>query len=183
MDNLSCRTARPKIFNLLQPAMYLPYFREQFPPLNSFRTFIYCDQYIRPNSKKNSFRGNYSRKYGMYLQNDKDRVSNWLCWLLYHMRIPITGRSHELLQLRMGCFTGRKKSHFILHVPCFRLFSPSPVATDKTVGTGWDWIALLQILAGIEGKPYNLNGVKPRPCIFFRSTKTPAFRTFNQSKL
>ena len=76
----------------------------------------------------------------MYLQNDKDRFSNWLCWLLYHMRIPITGRSHELLQLRMGCFTGRKKSHFILHVPCFRLFSPSPVATDKTVGTGWDWI-------------------------------------------
>ena len=31
---------------------------------------MYCDQrsqYIRTNSKKNSFRGNYSRKYGMYL--------------------------------------------------------------------------------------------------------------------
>ena len=41
---------------------------EQFPPLNSFRTFMYCNQrsqYIRPNSKKNSFRGNYSRKYGI----------------------------------------------------------------------------------------------------------------------
>ena len=99
----------------------------------------------------------------MYLQNDKDRFSNWLCWLLYHMRIPITGRSHELLQLRMGCFTGRKKSHFILHVPCFRLFSPSPVATDKTVGTGWDWIALSQTLAKIEENPYHLNKLKPNP--------------------
>ena len=40
---------------------------EYFPPLNSYRTFMYCEQrsqYIRPNSKKNSFRGNYSRKYG-----------------------------------------------------------------------------------------------------------------------
>ena len=30
---------------------------------------MYCDQrsqYIRINSKKNSFRGNYSRKYGIY---------------------------------------------------------------------------------------------------------------------
>jgi hypothetical protein len=35
--------------------------------LNSFRTFMYCDQrsqYIRPNSKKNSFRGHSMRKYG-----------------------------------------------------------------------------------------------------------------------
>ena len=34
----------------------------------SFRTFMYCDQrpqYIRPKSKKNSFRGNYMRKYGI----------------------------------------------------------------------------------------------------------------------
>ena len=41
---------------------------EQFPPLNSFRNFMYChqrSQYIRSNSKKNSFRRNYSRKYGM----------------------------------------------------------------------------------------------------------------------
>ena len=40
---------------------------EQFPPLNSFRTCMYCgqrSQYIRLNSKKNSFRGNYSQKYG-----------------------------------------------------------------------------------------------------------------------
>ena len=40
---------------------------KQFPPLNSFRTCMYChqrSQYIRLNSKKNSFRGNYSRKYG-----------------------------------------------------------------------------------------------------------------------
>ena len=40
---------------------------EQFPPLNSFRTCMYCyqrSQYIRLNSKKHSFRGNYSRKYG-----------------------------------------------------------------------------------------------------------------------
>ena len=39
---------------------------EQFPPLNSFRRFMYChqrSQYIRPKSKKNSFRGNYTRKY------------------------------------------------------------------------------------------------------------------------
>ena len=37
---------------------------------NSFRTFMYCDkmsQYIRPNSKKNNFRRNYSQKYGMYI--------------------------------------------------------------------------------------------------------------------
>ena len=43
---------------------------ELFPPLNSFRTFMYCDQrsqYIKPNSKNNSFRGNYSRKYGILL--------------------------------------------------------------------------------------------------------------------
>ena len=42
---------------------------EQFPPLNSFRTCMYCyqrSQYIRLNSKKNSFRGNYSRKYGKF---------------------------------------------------------------------------------------------------------------------
>ena len=35
---------------------------------NSFRTCMYCDlwsQYIRLNSKKNSFRGNYTRKYGI----------------------------------------------------------------------------------------------------------------------
>ena len=41
---------------------------EQFPPLNSFRTFMYCQQrsqYTRPKSKKNSFRGNYMRKYGI----------------------------------------------------------------------------------------------------------------------
>ena len=38
---------------------------EYFPLLNSFRTFMYCD--IRPNSKNNSFRGNYLRKYGSYL--------------------------------------------------------------------------------------------------------------------
>ena len=44
---------------------------EQFPPLNSFRTCMYCDQrsqYIRLNSKKNSFRGNYSRKYGICMR-------------------------------------------------------------------------------------------------------------------
>ena len=41
---------------------------EQFPPLNSFRTCMYCEQrsyYIRLNSKKNSFRRNYLRKYGI----------------------------------------------------------------------------------------------------------------------
>ena len=84
----------------------------------------------------------------------------------------------------MGCFTGRKKSHFILHVPCFRLFSPSPVATDKTIGTWWDWIALPQILAGIKEKTYHLlNELKPRPCIFFRSTRAPAIslRSTNQN--
>ena len=46
---------------------------EQFPPLNSFCTSMYCDQRsqcIRLNSKKkNSFRGNYSRNYG-----------NWIWW-------------------------------------------------------------------------------------------------------
>ena len=39
---------------------------EYFPPLNSFRTCMYCEQrsqYIRLNSKKNSFRGNYLQKY------------------------------------------------------------------------------------------------------------------------
>ena len=50
---------------------------KRFPPLNSFRTFMYCDQrsqYIRPISKKNGFRGNYSRKYGIcfWLKNIKD---------------------------------------------------------------------------------------------------------------
>ena len=40
----------------------LPYFREWFPPLNSFHTFIYVLY-----SKKNGFRGNYSRKYGIWL--------------------------------------------------------------------------------------------------------------------
>ena len=47
----------------------IPYFCKWFPPLNSFRACMYCDQrwqYIRLNSKKNSFRGNYSRKYGIY---------------------------------------------------------------------------------------------------------------------
>ena len=41
---------------------------------NSFHTFMYCDkrsQYIRPNSKKNSFRENYSRKYGNFLKTRK----------------------------------------------------------------------------------------------------------------
>ena len=40
---------------------------EWFPPLNSFHTFMYCNkrsQYIGLNSKKNSFCGNYLRKYG-----------------------------------------------------------------------------------------------------------------------
>ena len=40
-----------------------------FPLLNSFCTFIYCNQRsqcIRQNSKKNSFRRNYSRKYGKH---------------------------------------------------------------------------------------------------------------------
>ena len=37
---------------------------ELFPLLNSFHTFMYCNQ-RSPNSKKNSFHGNYSRKYGM----------------------------------------------------------------------------------------------------------------------
>ena len=48
----------------------IPYFRKYFPPLNSFRTSMYShqrSQYIRPTSKKNSFRGNYSRKYGIHL--------------------------------------------------------------------------------------------------------------------
>ena len=39
---------------------------KQFPYLNSFHSFMYCDQYIRPNSKKNTFCGNYSRKYSIY---------------------------------------------------------------------------------------------------------------------
>ena len=46
---------------------------KQFPPLNSFRTFMYCNQrsqYIRPNSKKNSFRGNYMRKYGILIHDN-----------------------------------------------------------------------------------------------------------------
>ena len=41
---------------------------EYFPPLNCFRTSMYChqrSQYIRSPSKKYSFRGNYSRKYGI----------------------------------------------------------------------------------------------------------------------
>ena len=55
---------------------YVPYFREQFPSLNSFRTFMHCDQrsqYIRPNSKKNSFRGNYSRKYGILVMRARSK--------------------------------------------------------------------------------------------------------------
>ena len=54
-------------------------------PANSFRTCMYCDQrsqYIRINSKMNSFRGNYSRKYGIsnmpvvhYVQSDLSNVS------------------------------------------------------------------------------------------------------------
>ena len=52
---------------------------EYFPPLNSFRTFMYCDQrsqYIRPKSKKNSFRGNYMRKYGSLISEDFHFDSN-----------------------------------------------------------------------------------------------------------
>ena len=48
---------------------------EYFPPLNKFRTFMYChqrSQYIRLNSKKNSFRGNYSRKYGNHIHKKGD---------------------------------------------------------------------------------------------------------------
>ena len=44
-----------------------------FPPLNSFRTCMYChqrSQYIRLNSKKNSFRGNSSRKYGTLISDE-----------------------------------------------------------------------------------------------------------------
>ena len=44
---------------------------EQFPPLNSFCTLMQCvqrSQYIRPNSKKNSFRRNYLWKCGIQIQ-------------------------------------------------------------------------------------------------------------------
>ena len=45
--------------------------------VNSFHTFMYChqkSQYIRPNSKKNSFHGNYSRKYGKWKVDHKEKL-------------------------------------------------------------------------------------------------------------
>ena len=44
---------------------------------NSFRTCMYCDQrsqYIRSMSKKNSFRGNYMRKYGIQTKQIQDTI-------------------------------------------------------------------------------------------------------------
>ena len=60
---------------------YIPYFREYFPPFNSFSNnySIYevkncqnAETILKfphfPISKKNSFCGNYSRKYGIYVK-------------------------------------------------------------------------------------------------------------------
>ena len=44
---------------------------------------MYCDQrsqYIRPKSKKNSFRGNYSRKYGIWFQFQEILLSSAFIW-------------------------------------------------------------------------------------------------------
>ena len=65
---------------------------EQFPPLNSFCTFMYChqrSQYIRPSSKKNSFRGNYSRKYGIPRKAIWRLAiqQNWCFGQFYHSKI------------------------------------------------------------------------------------------------
>ena len=54
--------------------LHIPNFNEQFPPLNSLCTCMYCEQrsqYIRLNSKKNSFHGNYLRIYGISFSNDQ----------------------------------------------------------------------------------------------------------------
>ena len=67
----------------------LPYFRKQFPPFNSFRTFMYCQQssqYIRSNSKKNSFRGNYSRKYGNSFFNLEVKIRLGLIFV-FHFQV------------------------------------------------------------------------------------------------
>ena len=48
---------KPTIFLQIVSAL------EKFPSFKSFRTCMYCDQ--RLNSKKNSFRGNYLRRYGI----------------------------------------------------------------------------------------------------------------------
>ena len=73
-----------KIFWFLVPYIHTVFPRivsalEQFPPLNSFRTCMYCNQrsqYIRLNSKNNSFRGNYSRKYGIWICCDRGPQEN-----------------------------------------------------------------------------------------------------------
>jgi hypothetical protein len=75
--HLQCRIRDLYSFYFMQHGIFLytvfPHIvsaLEWFPPLNSLRTCMYCyqrSQYIRLNSKKNSFRGKYMRKYGMYI--------------------------------------------------------------------------------------------------------------------
>ena len=55
---------------------------------------MYCDQrsqYIRPKSKKNSFRGNYMRKYGKHFSpnNVTVRLAKIMNNLLGHLKILI----------------------------------------------------------------------------------------------
>ena len=74
---------------------------EQFPPLNSFRICMYCDQrsqYIRLNSKKNSFRGNYSRKYGKYLHSLNLDVCEYERFAAFYFRLASNNEGKALLK-------------------------------------------------------------------------------------
>ena len=69
---ITMRTNLPKILDLLGSNLHIPYFLISFPPLNSCLPWIVSAPFCTvtfgfPNSKKNSCRGNYMRKYGMYL--------------------------------------------------------------------------------------------------------------------
>ena len=50
----------------------IPYFKEYFLPLNSFRTSMYCTvtvNKVKFQKKKTTFHGNYSRRYGSIQTN------------------------------------------------------------------------------------------------------------------
>ena len=71
---------KPGIMNTVFPRIVSPL--EQFPPLNSFRTCMYCDQ------RRKLFKGgNYSQKYGIQILSENQEIGKSLTsrpfWFLF----------------------------------------------------------------------------------------------------
>ena len=112
MDLYGCNSTKISSFKFVRCSLHCV-FPHIVSPLNSFRTFIYCDLWpylLSPlyfqTKKKNSFHGNYMRKYGNCIkQKNREVACNWdklkpFCAFRYFFtnRFPPFGRKLILVK-------------------------------------------------------------------------------------